>query len=54
MLKFQENIVFLSLKIDFVLANSANPDEMPPYSALHLGLHCFPKYPFRGFQSSMG
>ena len=39
-------IVFLSLKIDFVLANSADPDEMPQFVAFHLGLHCFPKDPF--------
>ena len=26
--------------MDFVLANSADPDEMPPYAAFHLGLHC--------------
>ena len=31
--------VFFSLKIDFVFANSANPDEMPHYAAFHLGLH---------------
>ena len=30
---FQKNIVFLSLKINFVLANSADPDEMPCYGA---------------------
>ena len=34
--------VFLYLKIDFVLANSADPDEMPHYVAFHLGLHCLP------------
>ena len=34
-----KNIVFLSLKIDFVLANSADPDEMQPSAAFHLGLH---------------
>ena len=33
------NIIFLSLKIDFVSANSADPNEMPPYAAFHLGLH---------------
>ena len=49
-----KNIVFLSLKIDFVLANSADPDEMLHYAAFHLGLHCLPKYPFRGFWSSKG
>ena len=26
------NDVFLSLKIVFILANRANPDEMPPYA----------------------
>ena len=36
---FQKNIVFLSLKIDFDLANSADPDEMPHYVAFHLGPH---------------
>ena len=39
------NIVFLSLKIDFVLANGANPDEMPTYVAFHLALHYLSKYP---------
>ena len=28
---FQTNFTFLSLKKDFVLANSADPDEMPHY-----------------------
>ena len=35
------NIIFLSLKIDSVLENSAGPDEMPPYAAFHLCHHCF-------------
>ena len=39
--------IFLSLKIDFVLTNSADPDKMPPYALFHLGLQCFPSYPFR-------
>ena len=51
-LQFQKNIIFLSLKIDFVLANSIDPDEMPHYAAFHLGLHCLPMYPFWGFWSS--
>ena len=38
----------------FVLANHADPDEMPHYVALHLGLHCLPKYPTRGFCSPKG
>ena len=42
-------IAFLSLKMNFVLANSADPYEMPHYVAFHLGLHCLSKYPFRGF-----
>ena len=33
-------IVFLSLKIVFVLANSEDPDEMPHSNAFHFGLHC--------------
>ena len=32
-------IIFLSLKIIFALANSADPDEMPDHVAFHLGLH---------------
>ena len=48
----KKNFVFHSLKIDFVLANSADPDEMPHYAAFHLGLHCLLKYPFRGFRST--
>ena len=35
-------MVFLSLKIIFVLANSLDPDEMPHNAAIHLGLHCLP------------
>ena len=42
--------VFLSLKIVLILANSADPDEMQQYAVFHLGLHCLPKYLFRGFQ----
>ena len=47
-LKFLNNDAFTSLKIVFIFANSADPDEMPPYVAFHLGLHCLPdgKYPF--------
>ena len=26
--------------------NGADTDEMPPYGAFHLGLHCLPKYLF--------
>ena len=44
------NYVLQSMKIAFMMANSADPDEMPHLEAFHLGLHCLPKYPFRGFQ----
>ena len=30
----------ISLKIDFVLTNSADPDEMPHYAAFHQDLYC--------------
>ena len=50
---FQNNNVFLSLKISFVLANNADPDEMPHYAAFHLGLHCLPKYLFTCIQHSI-
>ena len=46
-------IVFLSLKIDLILANSVDPDEMPHYAAFHLGLHCLLKYLFRDFSLKM-
>ena len=48
------NIAFSSLKIDFVLANSADPDEMPHNAAFHLGLRCFSKCSLRGFGSKNG
>ena len=34
---------FLSMMIVFVLANSVDPDEMPPYARIHLGHHSLPK-----------
>ena len=44
-------IVFLSLRIVFVLANRVDTDEMPHYNAaFHQGIHCMSKDPFRGFQ----
>ena len=36
-LKFLYNDVFLSLKIDFIVANIADPDEMLHNAAFHLG-----------------
>ena len=44
---FQIKIVFLSLKIVFVLANSVDPDKMLHYEAFDFGLHCLSKYAFR-------
>ena len=37
---FKKIITFLSLKINFVSANIADPDEMSPYATFHQGLHC--------------
>ena len=31
------NNIIMPLKFAFSLANSADPDEMPPYAAFHLG-----------------
>ena len=44
-MKFLNCDVFLSILKDlFILANSTDPDEMPPYVEFHLGLHCLSKY----------
>ena len=40
-----------SLKIGFILTNSGDSDEMPPYMEFHLGLHCLPKNLFTGIQN---
>ena len=34
-----------------IFENIADPDEMPPYAAFHLVLHCFPKNLFTGIQN---
>ena len=34
--------ILLSLNMEFVSANSADPDEMTHHAAFHLGLHCLP------------
>ena len=39
-LYFPNDIVFLSLKIKFVLANSSYPDAMLHSATLYLGLQC--------------
>ena len=48
------NVVYLVLGIgtrDSDCVNSADPNEMPPYVAFQLGLHCLPKYIFTGIQN---
>ena len=47
---FFNNGVFQSLKVNLILANSADPDEMQHHAAFHLGLQCLPQCPVRGFQ----
>ena len=44
---FPNVAVFIFLKIVFVLASMAEPDEMPHYGTFHLCLQCLPKYVFR-------
>ena len=48
-LKFPDQGVLQSMNVVFISANSADPDEMLHFTAFHLGLHCLPKYLFRGF-----
>ena len=38
----------------FNLSEQCRPDEMRHSAAFHLGLHCLPKYPFRGSPDSNG
>ena len=40
--------------IDFVLVNSADPDEMPHLAAFHLGPLCLQKHPLRLSRSTKG
>ena len=49
-----KTIIIFSLKVEFVLANSADPDEMPHNAAFHQSLHYLLKYSFRGFWFSKG
>ena len=37
------------MQVVLIVANSADPDEMQHYAAFHLGVHCLPMYPIRGF-----
>ena len=51
---FQKKYCIFGRKIFFTLANSVGPDEIQHYAAFHLGLHCLPKYSFRGFSNTKG
>ena len=51
MVKISVKLCSSFLKILFILANSIDPDEMPPYASLHLGLHCLSKYLFITIQN---
>ena len=51
MSKFLNFDIFLSLKIVFILAYSADPDVMLQYAAFQLGHYCLPKYLFAGIQN---
>ena len=39
--------VLQSPMLTFILANSADPDEILQIVTVHVGLHCLPKYSFR-------
>ena len=41
---FPNKYVLQSLNIEFIITNSADPDEMQHYATFHLGLHCLPNY----------
>ena len=46
--------MYFSLEIDFILANMADPDDMPHYETFHLDLHCLPKYLFTDISNEKG
>ena len=54
MSKFLNYDVFMSVKVVFILANSEDTDEMRPYAAFHLCLHCLPKYLFTDIKYEKG
>ena len=53
-LELSNYFVFLSLNSIFILANSADPDEMPLFAASHLYLYCLSMYPFTVFPLRIG
>ena len=48
----KNTIVFLSLKIDLILTNSGDTDQMPHYAAFHLGPPCICKRMLQRAQAS--
>ena len=42
------------MNTNFILANSADPDEMLQYAAFHQGLHCLRKFLFTGIINEKG
>ena len=46
--------VLKSLNVVLFSAKSVGLDEMQHHAAFHLGLHCLSKYPFKGFQYTVG
>ena len=52
--KQNKRMYFCPRRLFLSKANSADPDEMPPYAAFHLGLHCLSKYLFIGIQNEKG
>ena len=47
-------MIYLFLKIVFILTNSADHDEILLYVAFHQGLHCWPKYRFMVIKNEQG
>ena len=45
---------FNTLRIVILLANSADPNEMPHFASFHLCPYYLPKFPFRGFPYTKG
>ena len=44
-------MTYFFLEDFFVFANIVDHDEMSPYKAIHLGLHCLPKCLFTSIQN---
>ena len=53
-LELSNYFVFLSLNSIFILANSADPDEMPLFAASYLYLYCLSIFPFTAFPLRIG